>query len=143
MDKFDFIKKACDDEMMRFLGVSIDVVTPERVVLTMEVTPKACQYFGILHGGISVYLAESAASMGTAAATDLTKFAPVGIEINANHLRSISKGTIKVEATRLYPGRTLNVWNIEITNDKGKLVCISRCTMLLQRHAAFQTKIER
>lgn len=122
--------------MLQFLGVKVEVATAERVVLTMEVTPKVHQYVGIMNGGVSLYLCETAASIGVVSSVDLTKVTPVGIEINANHLRAVSKGIITVVAKPLYPGRTLNVWNIEITNDKGKLICTSRITILIQKKAA-------
>jgi 1,4-dihydroxy-2-naphthoyl-CoA hydrolase len=138
MDKTKLIKETSDNELMRFLGVNVVEVTPDRVVLTMEVTPKIHQYIGIMHGGVSLYLCETAASIGTVAGADLSRVTPVGIEINANHLRSVSRGVITVAATRQYPGRTMNVWNIEITNDRGKLICTSRCTLLLQKRAAHQ-----
>ena len=136
MDKADLIKQTGENELMRFLGVNIEVATPERVVLTMEVTPKVHQYVGIMNGGVSLYLCETAASIGVVASADLTQVTPVGIEINANHLRAVSKGILTVEAKPVYPGRTLNVWSIEITNDRGKLVCISRITILVQKKAA-------
>jgi uncharacterized protein (TIGR00369 family) len=69
--------------------------------------------------------------------SDLTKVTPVGIEINANHLRAVSKGVIKVEATPLYAGRTMSVWSIEIRDAREKLVCTSRCSILLRRGGAF------
>lgn len=124
--------------MLEFLGVKIEIAETERVVLTMEVTPKVHQYVGIMNGGISLYLAETAASIGVVAGSDLTKVTPVGIEINANHLRAVSKGLLTVEAKPIYAGRTLSVWGIEITNDKGKLVCVSRITLLNQQHPAHQ-----
>jgi len=136
MDKTDLIQQTAENELMRFLGVTIEVATAERVVLTMEVTPKVHQYVGIMNGGVSLYLCETAASIGVVAAADLTKVTPVGIEINANHLRAVSKGIIRVEAKPVYPGRTLNVWGIEITNDRGKLVCTSRITILMQKRPA-------
>jgi uncharacterized protein (TIGR00369 family) len=136
MDKEQLLNEVGENELLRFLGVKFELISPERVVLTMEVTPKVHQYIGIMNGGVSLLLSETAASSGAVAAADLTKFAPVGIEINANHLRAVSKGVITVEATPLYPGRTLNVWNVEITNDRGKLVCISRCTILVQKRPA-------
>jgi 1,4-dihydroxy-2-naphthoyl-CoA hydrolase len=136
MDKTELIKQTAKNELMRFLGVQIEVATPERVVLTMEVTPKVHQYVGIMNGGVSLYLCETAASIGVVASADLSQVTPVGIEINANHLRSVSKGVITVEARPLYPGRTLNVWNIEITNDRGKLICVSRITILVQKKPA-------
>lgn len=136
MDRSELIKQTADNELMQFLGVKIEVATPERVVLTMEVTPKVHQYAGIMNGGVSLYLCETAASIGVVAGSDLSAVTPVGIEINANHLRAVSKGIITVEAKPLYPGRTLNVWNIEITNDRGKLICTSRCTVLVQKRPA-------
>ncbi len=136
MDKSELIEQTARNELMQFLGVTIEVATSERVVLTMEVTPKVHQYVGIMNGGVSLYLCETAASIGVVASADLSQVTPVGIEINANHLRAVSKGIITVEAKPVYPGRTLNVWNIEITNDRGKLVCISRITILVQKKAA-------
>lgn len=138
MDKTSLIEKTAQNELMQFLGVKVEVATADRVVLTMEVTPKVHQYVGIMNGGVSLYLAETAASIGVVASADLTKVTPVGIEINANHLRAVSKGIITVEAKPIYPGRTLNVWSIEITDDRNKLICTSRITILVQKRAAFQ-----
>lgn len=132
------IKQVSDSDLMQFLGVKIEVATAERVILTMEVTPKVHQYVGIMNGGVSLYLCETAASIGVVAGADLTKVTPVGIEINANHMRAVSRGVITVEATPIHTGRTISVWKIEITNDKGKLVCTSRLTMLIQKRAAYQ-----
>lgn len=125
-------------EFMRMLGIEIvEAVPNERVVLKMPVTPLVHQYTGIMNGGFSLVLAETAASLGAVISSDLTKQTPVGIEINANHLRSISKGIITATATPIYHGRTLSVWQIEITNERGKLICLSRCTLALKSGAAF------
>ena len=136
MDKAELIKRSGENELMRFLGVEIVEATAEHVVLTMEVTPKVHQYLGVMNGGVSLYLSETAASVGVVAGADLEKYAPVGVEINANHLRAVSKGIITVEATPIYPSRTLSVWQINITNDRGKLVCTSRCSVLMQKRPA-------
>jgi uncharacterized protein (TIGR00369 family) len=138
MDKSDLIRQTAENELMQFLGVKVEVATAERVVLTMEVTPRVHQYLGIMNGGVSLYLCETAASIGVVAVADLDKVSPVGIEINANHLRAVSKGIITVEAKPIHTGRTMSVWSIEITNDKGKLVCTSRLTMLIQKRVAYQ-----
>lgn len=138
MDKAKIIADVARNELFQFLGVKIELATAERVVLTMEVTPKVHQYVGIMNGGVSLYLCETAASIGVVAGADLTKVTPVGIEINANHLRAVSKGVLTVEATPLHSGRTMSVWKIEITNDRGKLVCTSRLTMLIQKRVAYQ-----
>jgi uncharacterized protein (TIGR00369 family) len=138
MDKSELIKKTAENELMQFLGVKIVEASAERVVLTMEVTPKVHQYVGIMNGGVSLYLAETAASIGVVAGADLAKTTPVGIEINANHLRAVSRGILTVTATPLYPGRTMSVWQIDIVNDRGKAVCTSRCTILLRPQPAFK-----
>jgi 1,4-dihydroxy-2-naphthoyl-CoA hydrolase len=137
MDKDALIAKTADNDLMQFLGVKIVETKPDRVVLTMEVTPKVHQYVGIMNGGVSLYLAETAASIGVVASADLTKVTPVGVEINANHIRAVSRGTITVTATPIFPGRTMSIWQIDITNDKGKLVCTGRCSVLLQKRPAF------
>lgn len=138
MDKTALLESVANNELLQFLGVKIEVATAERVVLTMPVTSKVHQYTGIMNGGVSVYLAETAASIGVVAGSDLEKVTPVGIEINANHLRAVSKGIITVEATPVHTGRTMSVWKIDITNDRGKLVCTSRITLLIQKRVAYQ-----
>ncbi|WP_441351459.1 hotdog fold thioesterase [Tuberibacillus sp. Marseille-P3662] len=104
-------------------------LTQDRVVMTMPVGPKTRQPFGILHGGASVALAETVASMATAINIDLRKCHPVGMEINANHIRSKSDGEVIATATPFHKGRTSMVWDIKITGENEKLICISRCTM--------------
>jgi 1,4-dihydroxy-2-naphthoyl-CoA hydrolase len=136
MDRSAVIRSTGKNELMRFLGVEIVEVTGEKVVLTMEVTPKVHQYIGIMHGGVSLYLSETAASIGAVANADLAKVTPVGVEINGNHVRAVSKGVLTVTSTPVFTGRTMAVWQTEIRNDKGKLVCTSRCTFLLQRKPA-------
>lgn len=138
MDKQQLLQSVANNELLRFLGVEIVEASGERVVLTMEVTPKVHQYTGVMNGGVSMYLAETAASIGVVAGSDLEKVTPVGIEINGNHLRAVSKGMITVEAEPIYPGRTMSVWGIEITDSRGKLVCTSRITLLNQKRAAYQ-----
>lgn len=138
MDKTALFKQTAENDLMTFLGVKVEVATADRVVLTMEVTPKVHQYVGIMNGGVSLYLCETAASIGVVAGADLERVTPVGIEINANHLRAVSKGVITVEARPIHNGRTMSVWSIEITNDRGKLVCTSRLTMLIQKRVAYQ-----
>lgn len=136
MDKNELIKQTQDNELLQFLGVKIEIVETERTVLTMEVTPKVHQYIGIMNGGVSLFLCETAASIAAVANSDLAKYAPVGIEINANHLRAVSKGKITVEAKPFYNGRSMSVWSVEITNERGKLICVSRCSILHKKGAA-------
>ena len=136
MTKEELIKRTQENELIKFLGIKIESVEPERTILTMDVTQKAHQYIGIMNGGVSLFLCETAASIAAVAAADLTKFAPVGIEINANHLRAVSKGKLTVQAKPLYNGKSMSVWNVEITNERGKLICVSRCSILHRKGAA-------
>ena len=142
MDRTKLLKDVAANELMQFLGVEIVEASGERVVLTMPVTPKVHQYVGIMNGGVSLYLCETAASIGVVAGANLEKVTPVGIEINANHIRAVSKGVLTVEASPIHSGRTVSVWKIDITNERGKLVCTSRLTMLIQRRAAYQVEPE-
>ena len=110
------------------LPMRFEELSKERVVMTMEVTPRTHQPMGILHGGASVVLAESAAPTGAGLNCPPGKSA-VGQEINANHIRPKRAGTLRAVATPLHVGRTSQVWSIDIRDEDGKLVCISRCTL--------------
>ncbi len=112
------------------LGITYDEVGGERVVARMEVTPRVHQPLGYLHGGASVALAESVVSVG-ASASALPEKVAFGLEINANHLRPVKSGWLTATGTPLHKGRTTQVWEVRITDDADRLVCISRCTVAL------------
>jgi uncharacterized protein (TIGR00369 family) len=118
------------ETLISTLGIRITEASPERVVAEMEVTPRHHQPFGFLHGGASVALAETVASIGAylAAPEGHTSF---GLEINANHLRSLRSGKVTAVATPLHKGRTTHVWSIEIRDEQSRLVCVSRCTLAI------------
>jgi len=125
----DQMRNRSDQTILKTLGIEIDEAAPERVVLSMQVDERHHQYTGLLHGGVSVVLAETAASIGAALNTDLSRYTPVGVEINANHLRSVTMGRVKAEAKPVYKGRQMTVWAIEIRDERERLICISRCTL--------------
>ena len=114
------------------LGIEVIELTPERVVATMPVDDRTRQPFGILHGGASVALAETVASLGSTANVDHTAFAAMGIEINANHLRAKRDGKVTATATPVHLGRTTQVWDIRIVDEDARPVCISRCTIAIR-----------
>lgn len=118
-----------ENTIMNTLGIEIVEYTPERVVATMPVTPKTHQPFGIMHGGVSVVIAETVASAGSYQFIDRETQRAVGLEINANHIRSQRDGIVKAVGTPVHVGRTTIIWDIRIYNEEEKLVCISRCTM--------------
>ena len=111
------------------LGIEILELTDDRVVATMPVDARTRQPYGILHGGASVALAETVASLGAAGRVDRSAFMVVGQEINANHLRAKAEGIVTATAVPVHVGRSSQVWSIEIRDEAGKLVCISRCTL--------------
>jgi uncharacterized protein (TIGR00369 family) len=112
------------------LPMTFEEASKERVVVSMEVTPRMHQPAGILHGGVSLVLAETAASTGAGINCPPGKM-PVGQEINANHIRPKRSGTLRAVATPLHIGRTSQVWSVEIRDEDAKLVCISRCTLAI------------
>lgn len=120
-----------EETLIGTLGIEFLEITKERVVCTMPVDKRTRQPIGLLHGGASVALAETAASIGSFLHIDpKTQFA-AGLEINANHVRSARDGIATATATPLHIGRTTIVWDIQITNEAGKLLCVSRCTVAI------------
>lgn len=114
--------------LLTTLGIEIIEATPQKVVGRMPVDGRTLQTFGLLHGGASVALAETLASMAgfLNSADDETV---VGIEINANHLRSARSGYVTGTATPVHIGRRTQVWSIDIRDDQDRPVCLSRCTL--------------
>src|SRR5262249_55577287 len=100
------------------LGIEVLELSPSRVVATMPVDERTLQPFGILHGGASLALAETVASIGATANVDREAFLAMGLEINANHLRAKAEGVITATATPIHLGRTTHVWDIRITDEQ-------------------------
>ena len=116
---------------MEALGIDIVEATADRVVCTMPVDPRTRQPAGVLHGGASLVLAETAASIGTHIQINQAEEIAVGMEINANHLRPVSEGTVTAVAVPLHKGRSSMVWDIRISDAAGRLICVSRCTVAI------------
>ncbi|MFP4228448.1 MAG: PaaI family thioesterase [Salinivenus sp.] len=113
------------------LDIELSEAGPERVVGTMPVTPSHHQPFGLLHGGVSVVLAESVASVGAHLAAPDGHTA-AGIEVNANHVRSVRDGRLVAVGTPLHTGRSTHVWDVKIRRAADEaLVCVSRCTLAI------------
>lgn len=116
--------------LMDTLGIRFEAVSRERMVATMPVRPGNRQPFGLLHGGASVALAETLASVGAwLNVADMERQAVVGLEINCNHIRSKRDGHVRGVGTPLHVGRTTQVWSIEIRDEAERLIAISRCTL--------------
>jgi uncharacterized protein (TIGR00369 family) len=115
--------------LLTTLDIEIVETTKERVVARMPVGPKVHQPFGLLHGGASLALAETVASIAAYMNVDRARETAVGIEINANHLRAKRDGVVTATATPLHIGRRTQVVEVRITDEEGRLVCVSRCTL--------------
>ncbi len=111
------------------LDIQLVYADKNKVVATMPIGPNHRQQLGYLHGGISVTLAESVASLGTVLNIDASRQMAFGLEINANHLRPKREGQLTAVAIPIHKGRTTHVWEIKISDEQDKLVCISRCTI--------------
>ena len=117
------------------LGIRSVEVTAERVVLEMDVTPTVHQPLGLLHGGASAVLAESAASLGSFMNCEPGVEFSVGVDLNVTHLRVKRSGMVTATATPIRKGRTVHVWNIEIVGEDGKQVAVARCTLAVRKVA--------
>jgi 1,4-dihydroxy-2-naphthoyl-CoA hydrolase len=117
--------------VMELLGIEQREVTKEKIVLTMPVTPKTHHPWGSLHGGVSVVLAETAATMGACMNIDQEKQFAVGLEINASHIRPKREGILTATAIPVHIGHAVSVWDIRIADEKGNLICTSRCTLAI------------
>ncbi|MDQ6645050.1 MAG: PaaI family thioesterase [Chloroflexota bacterium] len=118
-----------EGSVWQILDIKLVSAEKDRVVATMPIGPNHRQQVGYLHGGISVVLAESLASLGTVLNIDASRQMAFGLEINANHLRPRREGQLTGVATPIHRGRTTHVWEIKISDENDKLVCVSRCTV--------------
>ena len=115
--------------MIEHIGINITEVGDDFLAGTMPVDHRTVQPMGILHGGASVALAETLGSMAASLVIDPSRQYCVGLDINANHMRSARSGYVKGVARPLHLGSSTQVWSIEIKDEQEKLVCISRLTM--------------
>jgi len=115
--------------MSEYLGIEITDVDKDTLTGRMPVDHRTKQPLGLLHGGASVVLAETLGSIAANASVDTDLYYCVGLEINANHIRSVREGFVYGTAKALHVGRKTQVWEVRITNQEQQLVCISRLTV--------------
>jgi len=125
------------DTMLEQLDIRFTEVGDDYVVATMPVDARTHQPFGLLHGGATAALSETLGSMAANCCLDLDTEYAVGLEINANHLRSVRRGKVTGTARPVHLGRRTQVWETKIEDDAGRLVCVSRLTLaVLPRDAS-------
>ena len=115
--------------ILETIGIEITEITDDSIKGKMPVDHRTKQPAGILHGGASVVLAESLGSIASNLTVDQTKYYCVGLDVNANHIRPVNKGYVYGTTIPIHIGKKTHVWGIEIKNEEGKLVSISRLTM--------------
>ena len=118
--------------MIDVLGIEFIDVQPDFIKAKMPVDSRTTQPYGLLHGGASVVLAETLGSIAASlAVADPTTQRGVGVEINANHMKSVKEGFVIGTCTALKIGKTLHVYDIKIHDESGNLVCVSRLTVAI------------
>lgn len=117
------------NSLIQTLGIEFKQIEKGKVIATMPVDDRTRQPFGLLHGGASVALAESVASIGAYELVNKEKEVVVGLEINANHIKGKRDGIVTAIGTVLHQGRTTMVWDIKITDEQDQLISVSRCTI--------------
>jgi 1,4-dihydroxy-2-naphthoyl-CoA hydrolase len=120
--------------MLHHLDIQIAEIGPDYLVGTMPVDERTRQPFGVLHGGATCVLTESLGSIGANLVLNPASHYAVGLEVNANHLRSVSQGRVRGEARPVHLGRSTQVWEIRVTDQEGRLCAISRLTMAVLPH---------
>src|SRR5690606_25524738 len=113
------------------LGMEWVALGADYLQMRMPVDHRTQQPYGLLHGGASCALAETIGSIASYWVVDPGQFACVGLEINANHVRSARSGWVTATAKPLHLGRTTHIWDIKIRDEKEKLVCVSRLTVAI------------
>lgn len=113
------------------LGIEITKIESDYVEGTMPVDHRTHQPYGLLHGGASAALAETLGSIGSHNTIDSSKYASVGIEINCNHVRGKKDGIVTGKAKLAHKGGKIHVWTIEIVDEREKLICTSRLTVMI------------
>lgn len=136
MNKLWFANPVIDDinnrppnHMGALIGIVFTEIGDDYIKATMPVDERTHQPMGILHGGASVVLAETVGSIASSMVVDPEKYAVVGLEVNANHLRPVKSGLVTAVCTPIHIGGKTHVWDIKMFDDRGKMNCISRLTV--------------
>ncbi len=131
----DSINRGSDNTVISGLGIVITELGEDFLRGTMPVDARTKQPYGLLHGGSSVMLAETLASLAAnLCVEDPVRQQAVGLEINANHLRAVTSGTVTGTARPIHVGRSTQVWDIRIEDEQGRPVCVSRLTMAMRNN---------
>lgn len=128
----DVVNAMNKNTLMEALGIECVKIGTDYVISRMPVDHRTHQPMGLLHGGASMALIESIGSMGSTLLIDLEKEAPVGLEINANHVSGVRSGFVKAIGKIVHAGKSTHIWQVDIFNEEtNKLVCTGRLTVMI------------
>ncbi len=134
----DIINSNMLGSMVEFLGIKVICINDTSIIGSMPVDSRTKQPFGLLHGGASVVLAETLGSLaGNLCLPEGSQ--AVGLEINANHIRSVKEGIVTGTVTNIHLGKKTQVWNINILDENRKLTCTSRITLAVIKDRNYKT----
>lgn len=128
----DFTDLLQTESLLSHFDMKVEERAAGRLVMSMPVTDRVKQPFGYLHGGASVALSETVASMGTADLIDLDKEIGLGLEINANHIASVRSGRVTAVGEILHQGKSTHVWDVKVYDEQQKLLSAARCTVAVK-----------
>lgn len=120
--------------MLEHLGIEITEITDDYIEGSMPADHRTFQPFKLVHGGANVVLAESLGSIGAQLSVDNSKYYCVGQEVNANHVRGVRAGVVRGRAYQTYKGKSSQVWEIKLYDERDRLTCISRLTVAVVKH---------
>jgi 1,4-dihydroxy-2-naphthoyl-CoA hydrolase len=128
----DLVNSMNKNTLMETLGIECIEIGIDYIISRMPVDHRTHQPMGLLHGGASMALIESIGSMGSTLLIDLEKEAPVGLEINANHVSGVRSGYVKAIGKIVHAGKSTHIWQVDIFNEEtNKLVCTGRLTVMI------------
>jgi 1,4-dihydroxy-2-naphthoyl-CoA hydrolase len=135
MDRETFIRQA--EELLPHtafaaLGIRVQRYDPDAFQVAADIDERHHQPEGLLHGGVSALMAESAASFAAAMYVDVSRHIVAGVDLNATHLKAKRTGTITATARPLFRGRSTHVYAVDVTDEQGDLVCAARCTLAIR-----------
>jgi len=129
--KVSQLQEFSKNTMVEHLGIEFLELGKDFISAKMPVDHRTHQPMGLLHGGASIALAETLGSVASSVLVDLNKFTCVGLEINANHIKSARSGYVTGKATPIHLGKKTHVWDIKISNENDELLCVCRLTVVI------------
>ncbi len=127
------IEQFCKNTLVENLGIEIIEILSNSILSKMPVDQRTKQPMGLLHGGASAALSESVGSIASFLTIDSSKYSAVGIDLNAKHLKSVNSGYVYGKTTPKKLGKTIHIWETEINDEKGDLICISSLTVFIRQ----------